>query len=345
MYYILLVKYAKRNIKMNSIAIFNNKGGVGKTTLLCNIAAFLSIRKGKKVLVIDADPQCNATQNMFSEEEVTHIYSSNIFTLYNVIGPLSRGKGFSDDIQTRKSPNFHVDVIPGDPRLALTEDLLAQDWGTAIGGNTRGLRTTFLFSDLLSKCGKYDYVIFDMGPSLGSINRAVLIATHYFITPMSTDIFSLRAIENISYSLIAWKKALQNGLRLNDEKDEIGVQKLGWHLQYAGYVTQQYTSKRNAEGNRRPVKAFDKIMQKIPDLIAKELVKKLQDKKGGLDYALGSIPTLHSLIPLSQSSRKPIFNLKAEDGVVGSHFSKVKEYEIILRGIVDKLLVNLSRIS
>lgn len=160
---------------MKSIAIFNNKGGVGKTTLLCNLAAYLSKVLNKKVLVIDADPQCNATQSMFSDITINDIYTKDSFTIYNIIKPLAAGKGFTKELQPLHSETFGVDIIPGDPALALTEDLLATDWSQAISGNTRGLRTTFLFSNLLSKCKTYDFVIFDMGPSLGSINRAVLI--------------------------------------------------------------------------------------------------------------------------------------------------------------------------
>ena len=79
---------------MQSIAFFNNKGGVGKTTLLCNIAAYLALEKQKKVLVVDADPQCNATQLMLEEEEVLAIYdAARSFTIHSVVHPLSIGKG------------------------------------------------------------------------------------------------------------------------------------------------------------------------------------------------------------------------------------------------------------
>lgn len=62
---------------MKSIAIFNNKGGVGKTTLLCNIASFLKNKCNKRVLIIDADPQCNATLYLFNDSQIDNFYGVN----------------------------------------------------------------------------------------------------------------------------------------------------------------------------------------------------------------------------------------------------------------------------
>ena len=73
---------------MQSIAFFNNKGGVGKTTLLCNVAAYLSTEKDKKILIVDADPQCNATQLLLDEAEVYELYdSAKSFTIHSVVHP------------------------------------------------------------------------------------------------------------------------------------------------------------------------------------------------------------------------------------------------------------------
>jgi cellulose biosynthesis protein BcsQ len=330
---------------MKSIAVFNNKGGVGKTTLLCNLAAHLALRGNHKVLVVDADPQCNATQNLFPDEVVDGIYEDNEFTVDTVIRPLVQGKGFSNDLTPRRSDSFGVDVIAGDPRLALTEDLLATDWVQAVGGNTRGLRTSFVFSNLLEKCQEYDLVLFDMGPSLGAINRAVLLSTDFFILPMSIDIFSLRAMENISSSVSKWKRQLESGLDQNHELEELEISDPRWDLKFAGYVSQQYTAKRDASGNRRPVKAYEELMLRIPVAIEKNFVDAEQpDGLTATDYDLGTIPNLHSLIPMSQSSRKPIFELKGSDGVVGAHFQKVKEYEAIIAEISSSLVTNIDRL-
>jgi len=330
---------------MHSLVFFNNKGGVGKTTLLCNIAGYLALKLNKKVLVVDADPQCNATQSLFSEVEIDDVYKKGAFTIESIVKPLSLGKGYSEQFTPRRSSSFGVDVIPGDPKLALTEDLLATDWGQAIAGNVRGLRTTLIFRHLLSYCTDYDFVLFDVGPSLGAINRSVLLANDFFVTPMSTDIFSLKALENISLSLSKWRKQFENAIHNTEELTEVGLNSLEWNLKFLGFVSQQYTAKKDANGQTRAVKAFDQIMKKVPTSIKKELVEKLQPQYLNIDYALGSIPTLHSLIPLSQNSRRPIFALRAADGVVGAHFAKVTEFEQTIHLIVQHLLKNITKLK
>ena len=188
-----------------SVCFFNNKGGVGKTTLVANLAAELALNHKKKILLVDADPQCNLTQYLLSDEQYIEEYDSDDpTTVYSVIHPLSIGKGYRSKLPIRKADAFGCDVIIGDPRLAMKEDLLSQDWRDARAGGTRGLRTTFVFHDLLEKSSSYDYVFFDMGPSLGAINRAILLVADYFVLPATIDIFSKWAVKNIGLALTTW---------------------------------------------------------------------------------------------------------------------------------------------
>jgi hypothetical protein len=203
-----------------------------------------------------------------------------------------------------------------------------------------------LFRHLLNLCEDYDYVLFDVGPSLGAINRSVLLAVDYFLTPLSTDIFSLKALENISISLIKWKKQYGNAIEQVDDLADIGVADLDWHLKFLGYVTQQYTAKRDGDGKPRAVRAFEQIIKKVPSAVKAQIVEKLQpNSDDGIDYVIGTIPTLHSLIPLSQTSRRPIFALRAVDGVVGAHFAKVSEYEETIDAIVCRIIENLEALA
>ncbi|WP_370215283.1 ParA family protein [Idiomarina sp.] len=331
---------------MKSIVFFNNKGGVGKTTLLCNLAAYLSIEKAKKVLVVDADPQCNSTTYMLSEEQLDTIYGkAKRESVESFLSPVRRAKGYLDKkIKPLKSGRFKVDVIPGDPRLALSEDLLASDWKSATSGDPRGLQTTLVFQHLKLQYQDYDYIFFDVGPSLGAINRSVLIASDYFLIPMAVDIFSLMALENINLSLLKWKKGIEEGLEkyVEEEREvyEVYNQEFIWNLRFAGYVLQQYKAK-TVRGEKVHVKAYEKISKKIPEIIEKQISPIVKDPVQINDLFLGDIENLHSLVPMSQTANVPIFALKAKDGVVGAHFQKVQYAERIYSNIAANMLRNI----
>lgn len=326
---------------MKSFVFFNNKGGVGKTTLLCNIAAIYSLEHNKKVLVIDADPQCNTTTYCMNEELVDEIFAkSKRDTIESFFEPIKKGKGFlSTAIKPIKTKRFGFDLIPGDPRLSLSEDLLASDWKTATGGDARGLQTNFIIKDILLKYqDQYDYIFFDVGPSLGALNRAILISCDYYIIPMSVDMFSLAAIENISTSLNKWKKYITRSLENHEEEEgtpfTISGHEIEWNLKFLGYAVQQYTAK-TVSGIKRPVSAYEKINKKIPSLIFKHLVE--DQSIDSHNFKLGEIQNLHSLVPLSQSANCPIFKLKSSDGVVGAHFTMVKESKAIFSDIASRI--------
>ncbi len=273
------------------------------------------------------------------------LYDSNTReTIDSFFDTLRRGKGYRiKPVPAKETRRFGVDLIPGDPKLAMSEDLLAQDWIDGISGGPRGLQTTFVFKDIILRYIDYDYIFIDVGPSLGGINRAVLIGSDYFIVPMSSDIFSLMAIKNISQSLQKWKRDLEKGLA--DYKTEYGNSydisgyDAEWKLSFAGYVTQQYTAK-TTQGERHPVKAYEKILRRVPNLIKDELINIFSKVPSEIIYKLGEIPNLHSIVPMSQTVNAPIFELKAKDGVVGSHFAKVKEAEELYSQIAATLLNN-----
>lgn len=325
---------------MTSIAIFNNKGGVGKTTLTCNLATYFS-KMGHKVLVIDADPQCNSSSYCIDDDDLERIYTgeSRVQTLWDIVESIADGEGFAKEIRYEKIDHFGFDLIPGSPNLSTFEDILAQDWNSVSGENGRSIRSTLVFYDILNRSRNYDYIFFDMGPSLGAINRAILIACDYFMTPLSSDIFSLMAISNIGKSIKMWNKKFLTGYQQADVKvkNQFGEIK---PIKYLGYVVQQYTSKTIA-GEKRPVKAYENILEKVPSRIESDLAHVINGE-AEIEYNLGSIPNFNSIIPLSQSAHKPVIRLKSADGVVGAHFSKIKEFEDVLDQITRNVLKNVN---
>lgn len=333
---------------MKSIAFFNNKGGVGKTTLLCNLAGYLSNRSRKKVLVIDADPQCNTTSYVLKEDSFYVLYFKDKgFTIDSLIPPLEDGEGFIKEFTVKKTEFFGFDLIPGNPAFATSEDFLANEWKDVKSSNYRGIRSSLIFSDFLSKCGAYDYVFFDMGPSLGAINRAVLLSCNYFLTPMSSDVFSLLALENIGKSLSMWRETFlsgYNGLD-TDKKEKIDMLYHDRSIRFVGYVEQQYITK-SVGGQARAVRAYDEILKKIPGEILEKVVYPINGEElKEVDYKIGSIPNYHSLVPMSQTAHKPIFELTSADGVVGAHYQKVKEFETLMKKISDRMLANMEVIK
>lgn len=335
---------------MKSIAVFNNKGGVGKTTLLCNVASFLSVKKGQRVLVVDADPQCNASLYMLNDDEWGNIVENYDNTsIYKIFEPVQNGEGYisKDNIPYYKSEGFGLDLIVGNTKLSVMEDFLSSDWIYGKGGDLRGLKTTLLIKDFLNKIqDKYDYVFFDVGPSLGAINRVVLLSCDFFILPMSSDIFSIKALNNISTALKAWITGINRGLQDYKEKtgaafriDEFDVSS---NIKLLGYIYQQYIAK-SVGGITRPVMAYERIVREMPSKIREELVNMINTNITLEELCLGSIPNFNSLIPMSQTANKPVFLLSSSDGIVGAHFSKVREYENVMNGIVSNLLRNIEK--
>lgn len=325
---------------MKSIGFFNNKGGVGKTTLLCNLAGSLAIKYGKKVLVIDADPQCNASAYLLDEVQLQKILlDEKHYSVDGFYEPVRRGQGYPKDVPTVvRSERFNLDLIVGDPKLSIREDLLATDWADTRNGEPRGFQTTFAFKELISRFSKYDYVMVDMGPSLGALNRSVLLATDYFVMPLSVDIFSMMAVENIIKSISVWKTDLEDAIERLHKKENYYFQidgvNVGWTLGFAGYVVQQYRAKKKA-GVRQAVGAFETIIERQRIELA-ELCKFFDvDPK---DADLGEVPTLSSVVPLSQQAHAPIFDLGSKDGVVGAHYTRVSEASEFFHGISEKFI-------
>lgn len=344
---------------MKSIVFFNNKGGVGKTTLVCNLISYINQNKGKRALLIDADPQCNATQSMLGDKECESLYlttkgkiRTDSETLYKSLKLLEVGEPTIDTDITPFSGSenrFCTDLIPGHPRVSVVEDRLSDAWSDLRGVQVRGFRITSWPRYLIKKYeNSYDYIFFDVGPSLGALNRSIILSCDGIVTPFGCDIFSIFGIQNISSWIEAWSKEYDRaieGLRQTNEShisDYDILENIQNNFRFVGFSVQQYL-KRKFKTGHRPVKSYDKIMVEIPSVVEETMGFLKDDKIPWADVKLGDIPYLHSLVPLAQSARVPIHGLTSGDGLVGAHYKSVESYRSFLDVLCDRFLKNTSQ--
>jgi cellulose biosynthesis protein BcsQ len=336
---------------MKVLSFFNNKGGVGKTTLTGNIAAYLALEMGKKVLIVDCDPQCNITQFILGDVRTIELYwpesddkdDPKIKTVLDVIQPILDGDAtINKNVKplAAKTNRFGVDLLPGDPKFSLFEDPLSAAWTELPSGKAGGFRVTNWLRSYLSTLDvDYDVVFVDVSPSLGALNRSVLLSSDYFVTPLGADAFSLLGIRNISRWMEGWidyyKVGLEQAERLNPGVlNKFSVQKnVPIEKGFVGYTLQQYIAKAKG-GERRPTKAYERILSDVPNEVKTYLTKfSVKDSS----FILGDVPNLYSLIPLAQSANAPIIALKAKDGLVGSQFSQAANYRDLIGSLAERI--------
>jgi len=338
---------------MKSIAFFNNKGGVGKTTLSCNIAAHFANSLRKRILVIDCDPQCNASQLILPDDRCQEIYhdegKSDRSTLLSVMRPISEGdSSIANDCTPELSSNnrFGVDLLPGHPAMSVVEDRLSTAWNNLRAVDIGGFRITNWFPQLLMQVSsRYDVVIVDLGPSLGPLTRSVLLGSDYFVTPMGCDIFSIVGIRNIGEWLTRWIKDYERHLDHFRQDNSEAIIRYGIQEQlsvkhgFAGYTVLQYITK-SREGERRATAAFEDILAEIPRVIEESLGGFLKEALTLGQSHLGDIPNLYSLVPLAQSAHAPITSLESRDGLAGGQYKQQEVYADFIETVGNQLAHN-----
>lgn len=192
------------------LAIFNHKGGVGKTTLTVNVAAALA-EAGKNVLLIDSDPQCNLTSYLIEDSVIDDLLDNSDGakgeTIWSALKPIVEGYGALKDIPFYETSINKMYILPGDILLSEYELELAKYWTACLERKIRGFRGICSLSNLANTYAKEvnaSYVFYDTGPNIGPLNRIILLDCDYFIVPGACDLFSVRALKTLGYSLVDW---------------------------------------------------------------------------------------------------------------------------------------------
>jgi cellulose biosynthesis protein BcsQ len=309
------------------LTFFNNKGGVGKTSLVFHLAWMLS-EMGKRVVAIDLDPQANLTSAFLEEDALEALWEpaagtgSGNATVFQCVKPLTEVGDILKPQTQQITPRLHL--VPGDLALARFENTLSQEWPSALDSGSlfrpfRILSSFWQVAQLAAEAHSADLILADVGPSLGAINRSALIASDHVVIPLAADLYSLQGLRNLGPTLREWRADW--GKRLQNWKQPSFTLPPG-HMKPVGYILMQHTERLS-----RPVKAYKRWADRIPQTYVESVLDEASSSKAEpIDSdCLARLKHYRSLVPLAQEVRKPIFALTAADGAIGSHAAAVRD--------------------
>jgi cellulose biosynthesis protein BcsQ len=308
---------------MKTIAFFNNKGGVGKTSLVYHLAWMFADR-GVPVLAADLDPQANLTAMFLNEERLEEIWpedEEHKATIFGAVRPILRGIG---DIARPPVEQIvqNLGLLPGDLGLSGFEDKLSDAWPRCHNSDEAAFRIMTAFHRLMYEMadGWAELVLIDVGPNLGAINRAALIASDHVCVPLAPDLYSLQGLKNLGPALMGWRGTWAD-LTTKAPKD---LSLPAGSMSPAGYVVMQHGMR-----DSRPVKAYQRWMDKIPPVYRTAVLGKpttgVIPKVENDPNCLAQLKHYRSLMTLAMEAHKPMFHLKPADGAIGAHGEAVKD--------------------
>ena len=345
---------------MISMALFNNKGGVGKTTLTYHLAHMLQ-RLGYRVLAVDLDPQANLTAAFLDEDALGDLWGEperpawggphqarlwsalegeHPGTVATAIRPIMDGVG--DVAETR--PVMIRDglwLAPGDLELSAFEDRLSDAWPRGFTGSDHAaIRTTTAFYRIIRQAAAgvdAEIVLIDVGPNLGAINRSALLAADAVLMPLAADLFSLRGLKNLGPALRDWRRTWQ---QLVVPKIPSTISAPEGAMVPLGYVIMQPTMRLD-----RPVQAYQRWLDRIPNVFATAVLGLEDPANVSRSYEIATLKNYQSLMPLAHDARKPMFDLRSGDGALGSMQTLVQRCFQDFKSLSEELLARLATVD
>lgn len=307
---------------MKTIAFFNNKGGVGKTSLVYHLA-WMYADRGIRVLAADLDPQANLSAMFLDDERLVDLWDNGEkSTVVDSLQPLIDRTG---DIAAPHVERVHenIGLVPGNLALSRFEDLLSENWPKCLDGQESAFRVITAFHRIIhlaAQSMEADIILIDVGPNLGAINRSALIAAEQVVLPLAPDLFSLQGLRNLGPTLRDWRKGWHK--RLGELPARAGIDAPAGDMKPLGYVVMQHGVR-----DSRPVKAYQRWLDRIPAVYRGAVLDKPIAKPPTVEkdiYCLSLLKHYRSLMPLAMDAHKPMFFLKPADGAIGAHVEAVR---------------------
>jgi len=306
---------------MTRIAFFNNKGGVGRTTLIYHLAHMMA-DQGSRVLLLDLDPQSNLTAMCIPEERLEGEFWLEIPSYRpTILGSLDPALHGLDDLLEPHVEELRdgLAIVAGDPGLWAFEDRLSNGLLHTINRESSAwaLSAFHRVASIAETKFAADVVLIDVGPNLGALNRAALLATDFVVTPLTPDVFSIQGMRNLGSTLLDWRRSWQSYLDHSPTPDP-GMPR--GHMQPLGYVLMQAGMQL-----ARPVQAYERWIGRIPGEYRRSILND-ESPPPPIDqdpWNLSFIRNYRGLVLLARDAQKPMFHLKPADGAVGAYMNAV----------------------
>jgi cellulose biosynthesis protein BcsQ len=301
----MATKRAKR------IVLINHKGGVGKTTLTVNLAHAI-VDAGKRVLLVDTDPQCSLSSFFLTEKFLDGMLDDSETdtgnTIWSALQPVSEGTGAARPITPVKiRDRLHIAV--GDIRLAQFESSLADSWHLCLGRNRRGYfcsaALSILVDDLVAKTDA-DFVFFDAGPNVGPLNRVVLLDCTHFVVPAACDLFSTRALKTLGFALSDWVSTWERIREQAPDKSPL----LPGTPALLGYIPQGFRVYRG-DMAASPFSALSKLESRLIEFVWKpmQIAYGASTKERPSNLKLGQVKFFGTLVTDAQTQGLPLWEV------------------------------------
>lgn len=324
---------------MTAIALFNNKGGVGKTSLVYHLA-WMFADLGVSTIAADLDPQANLTAMFLDDDRLEQLWPEDRHpeTVLGALDPILRGTGDISDPHV-EDIDSNLGLLVGDIGLSRFEAKLSEAWPNCLGRDEAAFRIESAFSRLLRRASAQrtaHIVLIDVGPNLGAINRSALIAADFVVVPLASDLFSLQGLRNLGPTLREWRSDWQDRLQRRPMDPTLELPR--GEMTPAGYVVVPHRTRLD-----RPVKAYEKWMARIPAVYRDSVLGEAGRANSPPINDPNRIALMKhygSLMPMAQDARKPMFHLRAADGALGGHQSAVlscyADFKLLAESIAER---------
>ncbi|MEB3304970.1 MAG: AAA family ATPase [Cyanobacteriota bacterium] len=324
---------------MKTIVFFNDRAGVGKTTLVYHLA-WMFAELGLSVLAADLDPQANLS-SLFLDEDLLEELWTEPRTPRTVLGsllPMMEGTG---EVATPWIAQIAsgIGLVVGDLALsARLEDGLSLGWLNGLEREPNALRDFAAFWRLLALAAaarQADVVLIDVASNLGALNRAVLSSASQVVIPLVPDLYSIQGLSHLGATLHGWQEGWRGRLASAPETSRTAPFP-GGAMEPVGYVMLQHPVRLD-----RPVMAYKRWLHQVPAMYAGAVLNQAPELPAATPnddpHCLAQLRHYRSLMPLAQEARKPMFYLTPADGTLGGHLQAVLACRKEFRALAEEL--------